>query len=270
MKKVIILSEQNLKELIIECIQEQFTIHDLLTEHGEIMTYDINVTRNSVIKVLGIDPRNFKIVNISGVSIARIRIPPYIFDNLNKLMKRSGYFCSNPPQNGIDPYMPYIFQYEPKFESVNLRSLINRWKYIYHVSPYYAYENIMKIGFCPACKSKTFEYPPRNYFFGGNMSYNDLVSWATQFAIHKIMRHRNNKDNGHGNNSIRERNQIWNSQSKYVIYIINTVEIPANVEFYADPNLSGAYFTKENIPSKCIAGTKIIDLTKEIINNLKP
>lgn len=264
------LSEQKLRKIICECIQENFlAIHRLLIEHGEIKTYDIYATKRAVIKVLGIEPKDFVILDRQGINIAQITTIKRNFHQLNQLMKRSGYFCSNPPHNDGGYDYSYKFQYEPKFEYPNLRNEINKWRYIYHVSPYYAYENIMKSGFCPACKSKTFEYPPRNYFFGGNISYGQLINWATSFAIHKLTRRRCSKNNGHGNNPFIEKNKISDSQRIYVIYAIETSLLPQNVDFYADPNLSGGYFTRENIPPQCIAGTQIIDLTYNILDKIR-
>lgn len=240
-------------------------IHDILCENGILKTYDINMTKRYVTKQLKIMPEQFRIVQAeNGIYSAIVYILPYtgLCDNLLKLMQACGYFCSKSCKSPYydQNYQQYIqFQFEPLHEERNVRDqVVRKWKYIFHIAPAYTMNSIKKTGFCPNCRSGTFVYPPRNYFFKGDTTLQEMKYWAYRFSIDKINKKRRR-------NTVLSQKKIIQSQSIYVLYFIDTKKIPENVDFYLDPNLSSGLFATGNIPASSIDYCQYIDLRNLII-----
>lgn len=264
MTRVITLSRQELYKLIHECILEFFSNRNRLFENAALLkTYNIRVTKRKL-KSLGLKDNQIQIdSSTNGINkIIVILFIPQLPKELSDAMASCGYFFAKSTpidikdQNtGMIIGIVYAYQFEPKHEDNDIRKLIDQWNYIYHISPSCYQNKIGQQGFCPTCKSKTFNYPSRNYFFKGDIDFNDIVQYARIFANSKI-------SNANINPNLTNKNKdfIKKIQSEYTLYYIDTRKIPINIKFFLDPNLKEGFYTEDNIPASCIAKEKTFSI----------
>ena len=121
-----------------------------------------------------------------------------------------------------------------------LMKIVNKSRFIYHTTPAYNKEAILKNGFIPKNRpiDSQFTYEPRVYFFSNETkNYRDVVKKYGQFL--------NNEDEKCGRKSC----------DKYVIFEVNLLKIPRDVEFFDDPLLQDAIYTKQAIPASAISNS---------------
>ena len=115
--------------------------------------------------------------------------------------------------------------YEKRFQD-SVSDIVKEKGTIYHLTRRDRLHKIMANGLCPRTEDKMFKYPDRIYFFLEAPSIEECKFCIEQFS-------RYTKDH-----------------SKDYVLLENDVE-DLNIEFYYDPNMENAVYTKDNIsPSR--------------------
>ena len=112
---------------------------------------------------------------------------------------------------------------------------IKQWKEIAHITPEKHLKKILENGFSPRWNNSLFKYPPRVYFFKGDISSDKVIGMARSM------------DNANGGKN-----------EQYVFIMVDTSKIPENVRFFVDTTYENGIFTYENIPASAINGAYYI------------
>lgn len=155
-------------------------------------------------------------------------------DNMNKNMLNFGWFpASIDNKNGIqgkysDKFIKCMNQPNViiKYEANKDTTIIPVNRFLYHITPDYAWKRIKLNGLTPRTSSKLSNHPERIYLFDGKPeNYDSIASYLIAHNVHK--------------------NDVRNS---YMMEI-DTNKIP-NIKYFKDPNfpLTNAIWTYQNIP----------------------
>lgn len=117
--------------------------------------------------------------------------------------------------------------YEKRFQD-SVSDIVEERGTIYHLTRRDRLEKILRNGLCPRTEDKMFNYPDRVYFFLEAPSIEECKFYIEQLA-------RYTKDHS----------------KDYVLLEIDIEDL--GIEFYYDPNLSEAVYTKENVPPNRIS-----------------
>ena len=157
-----------------------------------------------------------------------------IEDDMNKM----GYFLGLRGQVQIIQGMLYqVLQFEPysqmqNDETTNIKQL---YKYLYHWTPKYNLNNILKNGLIPNHQNKMFNYPQRIYLMKGDCDLFQMKDLGQQLCFVNT----DQRNNG-----------------KYVLLRIDLTNIGDDVHFYYDSNASIGIYTEQAIP---LASIKVIN-----------
>lgn len=158
-------------------------------------------------------------------------------DILCKKMKFFGwsksYELKPKEKNGI---VVRAIGFDPMYQEA-IDDVKERWKVLYHLSPKYNEETIMKNGLVPSTRNKFFKYPPRIYMVTPNIPMSELEKLAS-----KLNKFEKNTENG----------------EVFTIYRIKTNMIPDNVELFYDPRFDYGVYSTKPIPTSAIVGKKYI------------
>ena len=165
-------------------------------------------------------------------------------DIVTEEMNNMGYFVSKKIKtftfNGIE----YItLQFEPSCQiSVDQTDKIKEaYDCLYHWTPQYCLENVVKQGLIPSSRNSVFQYPPRIYFMEGNGT-------AEQQRDLGYLLFKTNKD---------ERND-----GRYALLRINHKELDDSIRFFGDPLSEIGVFTEQPIPPTAITLLTVIQFPK--------
>lgn len=148
-------------------------------------------------------------------------------ERVERFLTACGWYMSYCEDFSKKGYSLSIF--EKRFQTTE-GVLANSEKYLYHLAPISRLPKIMKIGLCPKSGCKLGFHPDRVYLFSNELSTMELYHWKSQL-------------------SATERKETV--KNGYALLKINTEGL--NIAFYADPNLDGAVYTRENIPPSAIS-----------------
>ena len=126
--------------------------------------------------------------------------------------------------------------FDPMYQEV-IDDVKERWKVLYHLSPKYNEETIMKNGLVPSTRNEFFKYPPRIYMVTPNIPMSELEKLASN-----LNKFEKNTENG----------------GVFTIYRIKTSMIPDNVELFYDPRFDYGVYSTKPIPTSAIVGKKYI------------
>lgn len=169
-------------------------------------------------------------------------------DVINKDMALCGYF---PSISRVTDKIKYI-QYEPRHQN-HINEIVQDVEYIYHLTPTNKVKKIFKNGLTPRTNNKLFKYPDRIYFFLNEPYYYELQSIIKQFYMEELKKGKENK-------------KYIPYTGTYTFLAIDT-EMVKNCNFYYDPNLFDAIYTKDNIPPQAISIVEEIE--QEHLNKKK-
>jgi hypothetical protein len=115
-------------------------------------------------------------------------------------------------------------------------------KFLFHITPLVNLEKIKNIGLTPKTNSKLAYHPERVYFLKNIENENFIKNFIGKLFV-------NNKNN-------------IELKEKYVVLRIDLdkelkTEIKPKIRFFADPNMSGAVYTLENISPNSIEPVKL-------------
>ena len=122
--------------------------------------------------------------------------------------------------------------FDPMYQEV-IDDVKERWKVLYHLSPKYNEETIMKNGLVPSTRNEFFKYPPRIYMVTPNIPMSELEKLASN-----LNKFEKNTENG----------------GVFTIYRIKTSMIPDNVELFYDPRFDYGVYSTKPIPTSAIVG----------------
>lgn len=147
---------------------------------------------------------------------------------MSKCMNFFGYYLGR-KTNQTEGDLTW-FQYEPKFKT-NCDEEVREGKILYHITPTYNVEKILKNGFSPRHKNKIYSYDSRVYFNSSKLTLDGLKKNAS--ILSKF-----NKSKG--------------NNGSYSVLTIDVTKISKETHFYKDDNYKEGYYTKDNIPPNCI------------------
>lgn len=139
-------------------------------------------------------------------------------------MKDCGWFLvgeQDVKMNG-EPWI--ILSFDPMFQD-DIYNIVMECRRIYHWTPLYALETILKNGLVPRSENKLGNHPERVYFFSDNIPDRDLIDFGRAIC-------RKNKD---------PRND-----KRYALLYVETKDLK-KVPFSYDPHADQAFFTTEKI-----------------------
>lgn len=247
----ITINEAQLKKILVKLKEETsvgygcftfdntFGLHfsgKLKLDEGLVKTYPIDVVEKYTRNYLGLtgDKEGLlrRVKNAQGGESLQFFIFEYFKDydafisRIEKVMALCGYSLSFETTEDDGRYRYRLLQYEPKFENV---IDVKKWKTIAHITPERHLKKILENGFSPRWNNNLFKYPPRVYFFKGDISSDKVIGMARSM------------DNANGGKN-----------EQYVFLMVDTSKIPENVRFFADTTYESGIFTYENIPANVI------------------
>lgn len=169
----------------------------------------------------------------------RISVSVFTTEDLLSKMKRAmstfGYFLSSPKEENIKMNNWNTLKFEKKFQENVNEKLRSEEKILYHLSPRYKKDNILKCGLSPRSKNSLFSYPNRLYLIRGSVDEETIKKTAWMLEYY---------NNSKGNKDF------------YTLFTINLNLIPNDVAFYNDPNFTDGVYTTEYIKPNAIIDAK--------------
>lgn len=211
---------------------------EILIDEGLIKTYPSSKFIEKLKEHFQLEDWQVNIITVKEMEVIMLLIPniDYNVNEVSRLMSFYGYFLSKQKRGYIKGYDFISLRFEPKF-SEDVRDVLKNEKTLYHVTPSFNKEKILKNGFSPKWKNNLFYYPNRIYFTLGNTSFEEVKKLA--YVLHNT-------------------NMTKGDKSAYSIFIVNVSKINENVRFYYDPNYKNGVYTTDNIPPNVIEN--IIDV----------
>lgn len=213
---------------------------DLLYE-GIFSTYPIETVRLHLMKRYMLDGDKVRIVDAENGTKNLMIIVPNTEANKKELdtaLSRCGYYCS---MSDVYPSGEKIaLQYEKRIED-DANSLVEKKRFLYHLTPSACVPKIKEVGLCPRSQNKMFAYPSRIYLFLSIPQKSVSVTLASQ--LYRYI----------PKNEYAKKNGLYKT---YSLLEIDTNKIPnirENMVFYKDPNTPGGIFTMDNIPPDAIS-----------------
>lgn len=149
-------------------------------------------------------------------------------------MKKMGYFlsCKGEVQK-IENMCYQTLQFEPYSQMQNNETLTIKYKYdfLYHWTPKYNLNDILKNGLKPDNKNSKFNYPNRVYLMKGDSDLNEMLNLGKLLSMV-------NNDN--------------RNNEQYVLLKIDITDMANDIKFYYDSNTSIGIYTEQPIPKKYI------------------
>lgn len=138
-------------------------------------------------------------------------------------LNKFGYYlaCSSKYTVNNHDWFTLCFQ---SIYSDNVNDIVKKKKYIYHITTLSNTKNIIKNGFIPKSLNNFFNYPKRIHFFISDKER------AKQFR-NDFTKYSNNE--------------------KFVLFTVDTSKLN-NIDFYPDPNMEDAVFTKVPVSKNAI------------------
>lgn len=163
-------------------------------------------------------------------------------------MKALGYYkvAENTRDDDSGMHWRYIMFNPVSQDSVNEYARRN-YRYLYHFSPTFYDEEIMKKGFIPRNVNKVFHYrQPRVYF---------------RFAPYDPNKAPTESDPDDFNRMMRELSKMISDErfnGEFYEYLLALSKIPKSVEFYRDPNSYGSVYSTQPVPYSAVVNKEIV------------
>lgn len=160
-------------------------------------------------------------------------IAPEIDKNVELItddMNQFGYFLGFSETVTYEGMKWVRMQFEPRFQN-EINDVVRKYHQIYHITPTYNLENIKRIGLIPSSKREGFSYPNRIFFIKGDTSFEEIAFIGQQLS---------------------DKNSNEKNDGKYSLLVIDTKNIPTDVNFFLDPNYGHGIFTEQPIPPSAI------------------
>ena len=207
------------------------------TIRGEIISEDIQATlsieetKEEISKKFHL--RNWQFFVDDSEDIKLIVLFPGIFQNSKKIiraMEACGWYASTKSFKWVHNMLWRCISFDPRYLD-SVKNDIMKYQYLYHWTPAYNLESILKDGLLPKSQNSAFDYPARIHFLPGNLPLAEVLNLGKQLC-------RSNKDNKNNGDYVLLRVYIGNS--------------PENIDFFPDPRYSGGYYTESPISPSLI------------------
>lgn len=237
---------------------------DLLTEEaineGIFKSYDVSFVVRYLTEKLNFttDQRKFATYNAEGFIFCEddynnecdninviIPVSYKKMDELQKIMTACGYTESH--KGLLQNKLFQQIEYEKNIQN-EVRGLVGKYKYIYHLTPTVYVDKIMKQGLVPRSTNTFLNYTPRIYFLldKKTINYNDVASMLYNRKIEDAEL----LDNEVLKNKTKE--ELEKYKSEYTLLRVKTNDIIGKYKFYIDNNLPNSVYVTDNIPPKYI------------------
>lgn len=224
-----------------------------LTE-GIFKTYDIDFSVDYICRTLGFtkDIDKFKNFESDGYVMFNesytsekdsfsVIIPSSYkdFDKLYKVASLCGFYESDKRHIDKDKYLIQL-DFEKNIQE-EIRGVVGRSKYLYHLTPTVYLDDILTNGLKPLHRNKGFDYDSRVYFLLSK-KYTD-VSEVAQMLYNVMIEHCNNE---------KELENVKKYKSKFTLLRIETSKMIGKYKFYIDNNFENYVYIKGNVPPSLI------------------
>lgn len=175
-------------------------------------------------------------IDDTNEDIKLIVLFPGIFRNSQKIIKAMnacGWYVSTNSFKWAHNMLWRCISFDPMFLN-NISNEVRKYRYLYHWTPSYNLESILKSGLLPKSENSTFDYPERVHLLPGNLPLIELLNIGEQLCDYN----KNKKNNG-----------------EYVLLQISTKDLPSDMEFFPDPRYVGGFYTESPIPPSLIKVT---------------
>lgn len=195
-------------------------------------SYSIEEVKNELIKDIGM--QEWQIVQEQGANGIKL-ILLLIDNNINKdcviaEMESLGWSESREEEGYLMGKKFIAISFDPIFQD-NIESEARRFKYLFHWTPSYNEESIMKYGLQPRSENNVFKYKNHVHLMKGNISINDMITLGERLS----------------NINTDKRNT-----KLYTLVQVETSKIPTNVEIYYDPRYENGFYTNDTIPPNAL------------------
>lgn len=151
-------------------------------------------------------------------------------EDIKKMMDEAGYFVGSEREVYQDDVHITLLQFEPKNPEDWSDYLKRNFTTIYHWTPDYRVDQILKEGLIPKCENKRFSYPPRVYCLG------DIIKEYIR---------------PHGK-VFCESNTDPSNNYKWTCLEIDFKSLPDDIKFQNDSNSEYSIYTESAIPPEYI------------------
>ena len=205
--------------------------------NGQIINEDINSTlsidetKNEIQSKFKFKDWQFT-TQMGANGIELIVLYPGIFKNtslIKSAMEACGWSVSTKGWAVFNHMLWRAISFDPMFQD-DIYNEALKHNFLYHWTPLYNYEQIMKEGLKPRSENKLFDYPDRLHLLKGNTPQDEILKIGNLL----YQNNKNKKNNG-----------------QYVLLQIK-VSMLNNVEIFYDPRYEWGYYVKNNIPSNII------------------
>ncbi|MFA5154458.1 MAG: hypothetical protein WC554_18080 [Clostridia bacterium] len=254
LNKMINLNKHSTIALSIKDVQEYNALYE-----GLIFTHSLKDTSSIISKLIPKYGFKYEFLKNEGNSFPYIKIS-FIKDNsqrtisnVSQYLNNCGWFIADiidinnnsfHKKNEIENIdkikdINYII-YRAKFDTeIDLK----QWpKFLYHITPYKNFKNIMKNGLIPKNENKLIKHEEYVHLYDINNSNFSLYELTKTLDAARIK-----------NKNIEE------IENKYVILKIDMSWL-THYKLFCDPDLNFSYFMKNNIHPNCISKEKIIEI----------
>lgn len=226
------------------CIYPPETVISVIKSKYRLKDWQLHVNDNQTnthrVKCIVAIPNNSRIKSMEN----------WLLKDIDKL----GYFLSSYKDVTDSGKVYRLFVFEPKCyknEATNIR----KSKVLYHITPAFNLDSILKYGFIPHSRrniEKNYvSYPERTFFLPATTDgYYYDAELETKKLAENIYRHKLRKSSS--------------TTPEYAIISIDMKTIPEDIEMYYDPDSDFGIFVEKNIPAECIFDIEIYDCKKKM------
>lgn len=245
-----LLTEEHIREIVRECL---FRIYE-----GIFHTFDANkvityikkkyhiftddISEADIEKTYGEFPSDFTChtIIITNFNIRRL-------EELKKDMAMCGYYLAAPTEQELKQMVSQLVDLQ--FEERNPQSvdngIIDREKYLLHITPIENLSKILKNGLCPSHRNLAFNFPDRVYLIRGSMDTTnngmyEIITLLSNLHYMSLPKWYKRGENYRG------------QMGEYALLKIFPNKIKPKVDFYYDSNYPYGFFTKGNINPSAI------------------
>ena len=167
---------------------------------------------------------------------------------IERAMDVCGYFLGFKKRIYKGDGVEWVYlQFEPKFQKDESVLIRQTETHLYHLTPKFYGEKILKTGFAPYHRNALFEYPGRIYMLKGSTPKQDILWLCT---------------------ALKNMNKSKGCTERYMIFDVDINNIPQTCKMYTDPNHEHGVFLSENLHPSVITrvGDIMLDGSTPVIN----
>lgn len=203
----------------------------VLNEEAEV-TLSPELTRKEICPKFNLDEWQFQNYSIAN-NIELILLLPDIAQNVQNMrdaMAACGWSLSTKETIGLDGMTWTAMTFDPMFQN-DISSEAFGYGVLYHWSPSYNKESILKHGLIPKSENRRFDYPERVHVLKGSIPYQMLISIGQELS---------------------DANSDERNNGDYILFSVNTAKIPRGTEVYYDPRFEWGLYLKTSIPADAL------------------